>query len=492
MPSKKKTPPAVATPPAPPNASAVADADADAVPAPLPKPKKKSAAQASSAATSTKKTAAATAAGSAKSKKPAPLAASLSDAAAAAAEPMLQQQLATPSNKVRVRRVVSKASAVETAPTMNTNVVLNFKCSLHDLHNYNETLNRMLMNNLHYNSSAPPEVKNYEETSQPFTAFDPSSGASPPPSSLSMAVGAAEAAAPLIAGGSVQFSSASAPSPPNNGSMLSGLSLCGVSSAGSSSSSMNASLLTPGSAGGQGHCACCALSHARGAPSATDNGFAVDALTAAQEGTPLEEPVSLANNKELLVKLKQLKVQLHTNTLQIEKKSACFWCTCDFDNLPCYIPIYEIEGVIYGYGSFCRPECAVGYLMKENIDDSTKFERYNLLNQIYGKSCGYKKNIKPAPDPHYLLEKFYGNMTIQEYRKLLKTEHLLMVIEKPFTRTLPELHEEFDETFTRIYGAKRGNGTNVSGVYKVKHQSEQSTGPSKASIVRNVFGLPTK
>jgi hypothetical protein len=460
-------------------AAAVEAAPATAsAPAPLPKPKKKSAVQASSTATSTKKPAAATAAGSAKTKKPAPLATSC-DAADNAAEPVHQQQLATPSNKVRVRRVVSKLSAVESAPTMNTNVVLNFKCSLHDLHNYNETLNRMLMNNLHYNSSAPPEVKNYEETSHPFTAFDSPSGTSASQSSLATPV-----AAPHV-GGTAE---------PNG--MLSGISPVGIAA----SPGLHSSLLATGSAAGTSgrvHCACCASSLT------ANNGFAFDELSppslplsaaaaAAQEPPLSEEPVSLANNKELLVKLKQLKVQLHTNTLQIEKKSACFWCTCDFDNLPCYIPIYEIEGVIYGYGSFCRPECAVGYLMKENIDDSTKFERYNLLNQIYSKSCGYKKNIKPAPDPHFLLEKFYGNMTIQEYRKLLKTEHLLMVIEKPFTRMLPELHEEFDETFTRIYGAKRGNGTNVSGVYKVKHQSEQSTGPSKASIVRNVFGLPTK
>ena len=150
-----------------------------------------------------------------------------------------------------------------------------------------------------------------------------------------------------------------------------------------------------------------------------------------------------------------------------------------------------MDGTIYGYGSFCRPECAVAHLMKENIDDSTKFDRYNLLNQIYSKVYDCKKNIKPATDPHYLLDKFYGNMTIQEYRKLLKTEHLLLVVDKPFTRTLPELHEEIDDTFTKIYGIKNMSG-NVSGVYKVKRQSEQTSGPTKASIVRNVFGLPTK
>ena len=97
------------------------------------------------------------------------------------------------------------------------------------------------------------------------------------------------------------------------------------------------------------------------------------------------------------------------------------------------------------YGCFCSPECAVSYLMNENIDTSIKFERYHLLNHIYGKIYNYKKSIKPAPSPHYMLEKFYGNLTIQEYRKLLQNERLILVVEKPLTRVLPELHEDNNE-----------------------------------------------
>ena len=194
------------------------------------------------------------------------------------------------------------------------------------------------------------------------------------------------------------------------------------------------------------------------------------------------------NTKEMNAKLKLLKIQLYKNALQTDKKSACFWCTYDYDNTTCYIPKYEMDGTIYGYGSFCRPECAVAYLMKENIDDSTKFERYHLLNQIYSKVYNCKKNIKPAPNPYYLLDKFYGNLSIQEYRKLLKTEHLLLVIDKPLTRILPELHEDTDDLLMNIYGLNKANA-NTSGVYKVKRQSEKPNGPTKTSIIRNKFGL---
>jgi hypothetical protein len=194
------------------------------------------------------------------------------------------------------------------------------------------------------------------------------------------------------------------------------------------------------------------------------------------------------NIKNINAKLKLLKVQLYKNAIQLDKKSACFWCTYDFDNIPCHIPKYENDGTIHGYGSFCRPECSVAYLMKENIDDSTKFERYQLINQTYGKAYGYKKNIKPAPNPYYLLDKYYGNLSIQEYRKLLKTEHLLLVIDKPLSRILPELHEDNEDMIMNIYGISKSNES-VSGVYKVKRQSEKQQGPSKTSIIRSKFGL---
>lgn len=207
-----------------------------------------------------------------------------------------------------------------------------------------------------------------------------------------------------------------------------------------------------------------------------------------KENTHIEEDKDLSM-KEINARLKKLKIQYYKNTT--EKKSACFWCTYPFDNSPCYIPKHEMDESICGYGSFCRPECAVAFLMKENIDDSIKFERYHLLNQIYSKVYNYKKNIKPAPNPHYLLEKFFGNLSIQEYRKLLKSEHMLLVIEKPLTRILPELHEDNEEFITNIYGGikttqvQQQNG----GVYKVKRQSEKQQGPSKASIIKDTFKI---
>ena len=148
--------------------------------------------------------------------------------------------------------------------------------------------------------------------------------------------------------------------------------------------------------------------------------------------------------KVLWNKLKILEHNLHINNVS-DKKSACFWCSYDFDNPPIYIPKFYLKDSYHVYGCFCSPECATAHLMEENIDSSIKFERYYLINHIYSKLYEYKKNIKPAPNPYYMLEKYYGNLTIQEYRNLLRSERLFLIVDKPLTRILPEFHEDNDE-----------------------------------------------
>jgi len=157
-----------------------------------------------------------------------------------------------------------------------------------------------------------------------------------------------------------------------------------------------------------------------------------------------DDSVCKDSNREICKKLKQLEHNLHINNVN-NKRSACFWDTCEFDNPPIHIPKHFINGTYHVYGCFCSPECGVAYLMNENIDSSTKFERYHLFNHIYTKIYNYEKNIKPAPNPYYMLEKYYGNLSIQEYRSLLRNERLFLIVDKPLTRILPELHEDNDD-----------------------------------------------
>ena len=157
-----------------------------------------------------------------------------------------------------------------------------------------------------------------------------------------------------------------------------------------------------------------------------------------------QDTTEVVDTKEIWKKMKILEHNLHVNNVS-DKKSACFWCTYDFDNPSIYIPKNKIKDTYNVYGCFCSPECATAYLMKENLDTSIKFERYSLLNHIYSKIYEYKKNIKPAPDPFYMLDKYYGNLSIQEYRSLLKSFRLYLIIDKPLTRILPEYYEDNDD-----------------------------------------------
>jgi uncharacterized low-complexity protein len=149
------------------------------------------------------------------------------------------------------------------------------------------------------------------------------------------------------------------------------------------------------------------------------------------------------NMKEIWKKLKQLEFNLHIDN--ISKKSACFWDTCDFDTPPVYIPKYFLGGTYYVYGCFCCPECAIAYLNNQQVDRSTKSERYQLMHDVYSKIYGYTKSIKEASDPRYLLDLFFGNLSIKEYRSLLRSETLYLVIDKPLTKVYPEIHEDTED-----------------------------------------------
>lgn len=334
-------------------------------------------------------------------------------------------------------KIVIKNKEYEKSLAQVSNVILHLKCSMTDLRDYNMKISKMVTNELTYDPNVPPEIQTYNSdlNADKFSNY----------------------------GETIHSSGDSHSGPANNNDVA-------------TQGMMKYAYLDPNTP----------INHKNPAQSLQSNLCRTCNASMAEEANPDEE--NDVNMKDINHKLKHLKINLYKNTLQ-DKKSACFWCTYDYDNQPCYIPKYEMDEKVYGYGSFCRPECAVAYLMKENLDDSTKFERYHLLNNLYGKVYDFKKNIKPAPNPYYLLEKFFGNLTIQEYRKLLKTEHLLTVIEKPLSRTLPELFEDNDNFLLGIYGGSTKPSGNNSNVFKVKRQSDKTPVQSKTSIMKEKFGI---
>lgn len=177
-------------------------------------------------------------------------------------------------------------------------------------------------------------------------------------------------------------------------------------------------------------------------------------------------------------KLKELKLQYYKNELP-EKKIDCFWCTCSYDNDPYYILQHGATGDIQAHGSYCSPPCAVAFLFRNMLwDDSAKIDSYQLMNYYYN-SKNYEHSIKPACSPYYFLDKYYGNLTIQEFRKLSNSNYMFLCIDKPVTRVLPEIHEDNDRSTNMT---NRGN-------YKVKKQSDKIGTTNRNEILKSNFGV---
>jgi len=154
---------------------------------------------------------------------------------------------------------------------------------------------------------------------------------------------------------------------------------------------------------------------------------------------PHENYGAQSDESSLHEKLKTLQSRLHTN-MEMKTRSDCFWCTYSFDTPAVHIPKCKLGDNYQVYGSFCCPECAAGYLLNEaRLDASCKFERYHLLNHVYGSVYGYKEGIVPAPPPHYLLNKFLGILSIEEYRQMIKQDKFVLMAEKPMCCSYPEL-----------------------------------------------------
>ena len=157
--------------------------------------------------------------------------------------------------------------------------------------------------------------------------------------------------------------------------------------------------------------------------------------------TPVSHPTS---SLRLHLANQITKLQHDLNISNYTKPAACFWCTEPFKNSPIFIPSRKsnTNGKYSVYGNFCTPECACAFLMKEHIGDTEKFERYHLLNYIYGGIFNYGHNFKPAPDPHFTLKKFMGNLSIEDYRDLCNYDKCILIVNKPMVRVLPQLFDD--------------------------------------------------
>ena len=102
--------------------------------------------------------------------------------------------------------------------------------------------------------------------------------------------------------------------------------------------------------------------------------------------------------------------QLITDTTSV----ACWWCTYNFDNAPCFIPERFDDNKYYVFGCFCSYNCAAAYNL--NMSDYKTGNRHSLLKKIYNTINDSHEEIPLAP-PREVFEKFGGSVKWNDYRK---------------------------------------------------------------------------
>lgn len=126
--------------------------------------------------------------------------------------------------------------------------------------------------------------------------------------------------------------------------------------------------------------------------------------------------------------LVQFKDSAEVKTIPQTSDAACFWCCHTFSSRPVVLPIRDTGHHLQVTGNFCSPECACAYLFDMRQDSHTRWEQLALLYRLYEEACQGK--IHPAPARN-VLKLFGGNLSIQDYRGLLRSQKVRVDIHLP-------------------------------------------------------------
>lgn len=101
-------------------------------------------------------------------------------------------------------------------------------------------------------------------------------------------------------------------------------------------------------------------------------------------------------------------------------KYHCWWCTYQFDTPPIGLPRRIIDSSEFQViGNFCSFGCVLAYGLETKAVKVSTGDIIYFYQKLTGKTdiTYTNQKLKPAPS-RYLLEKFGGRMTIEQYRKL--------------------------------------------------------------------------
>lgn len=134
-------------------------------------------------------------------------------------------------------------------------------------------------------------------------------------------------------------------------------------------------------------------------------------------------------------------------TAESKVMQKCFWCCHDVGHEVYGMPIrYDVLNKNFAmYGTFCSLECASAFNFSHHLGSDRAWEIHSWI-QMLGKRFGYKEPIRPAPSK-YLLKMFNGPLTIEEFRKVHKTQSRTLVLNIPPLISVPSQMEMINTSF---------------------------------------------
>ncbi len=129
---------------------------------------------------------------------------------------------------------------------------------------------------------------------------------------------------------------------------------------------------------------------------------------------------------------------------------ACYWDCNTFNHTPWGIPTkYNYNTCEFTlFGVFCSPNCAMSYIMANEPNTNTLWERISLLNLLYYKIFETDENIIPAPDK-LCLKTFGGILDIDEFRALTIKNNKIYNINFPPCHIITPVLEETKKIFNQ-------------------------------------------
>ena len=159
-----------------------------------------------------------------------------------------------------------------------------------------------------------------------------------------------------------------------------------------------------------------------------------------------------------------------TEEWPVSTNISCWWCTYNFNNIPCGLPTNINKDKYNVLGIFCSPQCAAAY----NFDskDNNIWERYALLNTIYSKDSN---KIKLAP-PREILKKFGGHITINQFRNNGNKDHNYKLIIPPLKSIIPSIeYNDEDNGYSSLLDDKifiiEKNKLKTNNILKLKRKT---------------------